>query len=125
MSQIYNSKRRTVKRSGRKTGNASEYFSFFNTNSARVSRYPQKPTNKQWRITMIENDPTNVDAAFEILLEEIEAEIDFITDEGAKGFKKHDYERAKEALEHAPKLIDFRDKIASLRKRWETISLLL
>jgi len=50
---------------------------------------------------MIENNPTNVVAAFEILLEEIEAEIDFINQVGAKGFEKRDYDQAKKALEQA------------------------
>jgi len=34
---------------------------------------------------MIENDPTNVEAAFEMLLEEIETEIDF----GVDGVRSH------------------------------------
>lgn len=71
---------------------------------------------------MIENNPTNVEAAFETLLEEIEAEIDFVNNIGSKGFEKRDYERAREALEHAGKLTAFRDKTASLRKEWMTIS---
>ncbi|HUU17845.1 MAG TPA: winged helix-turn-helix domain-containing protein [Sedimentisphaerales bacterium] len=71
---------------------------------------------------MIENNPTNVEAAFEILLEEIEAEIDFVNNIGSRGFEKRDYERAREALEHAGKLTAFRDKTASLRKEWATIS---
>jgi len=58
---------------------------------------------------MIENNPTNVVAAFEILLEEIEAEIDFINKIGSGGFEKRDYDRAREALEHAGKLTAFRD----------------
>jgi hypothetical protein len=41
---------------------------------------------------MIKNNPTNVDAAFEILLEEIEAEIGFVNGVGAKGFEARDYE---------------------------------
>lgn len=32
---------------------------------------------------MIKNNPTNVEAAFEILLEEVEAEIDFVNAVGA------------------------------------------
>jgi hypothetical protein len=50
---------------------------------------------------MIENNPTNVQAAFEMLLEEIEAEIDFINGVGSKAFEKRDYDRARDALEHA------------------------
>jgi len=71
---------------------------------------------------MIENNPTNVEAAFEMLLEEIEAEIDFVTNIGSKAFEKRDLDRAREALEHAGKLTAFRDKTATLRKEWTTIS---
>jgi len=68
---------------------------------------------------MIENNPTNVQAAFEMLLEEIEAEIDFVNGVGSKAFEKRDYERAKEALEHAGKLTGFRDKAVGLKKEWD------
>jgi len=71
---------------------------------------------------MIENDPTNVEAAFEMLLEEIETEIDFVNSVGSKSFENRDYERAKEALEHAAKLTVFRDSTAALRKEWATVS---
>jgi len=71
---------------------------------------------------MIENNPTNVEAAFEMLLEEIEAEIDFVTNVGSKGFEKRDFERAREALEHAGKLTAFRDKTALLRKEWSAMN---
>lgn len=68
---------------------------------------------------MIENNPTNVQAAFEMLLEEIEAEIDFITGVGSKAFEKRDLDRAKEALEHTGKLTAFRDKAVALKKEWD------
>lgn len=68
---------------------------------------------------MIENNPTNVEAAFEMLLEEIEAEIDFINGVGSKAFEKRDYDRAKEALEHAGKLTGFRDKAVGLKRDWD------
>ena len=68
---------------------------------------------------MIENNPTNVEAAFEMLLEEIEAEIDFVNGVGSNAFEKRDYDRAKEALEHAGKLTGFRDKAAALKKEWD------
>ena len=67
---------------------------------------------------MIENNPTTVEAAFEILLEEIEAEIDFVNGVGAKGFEARDYERAKEALEQAGTLTAFREKVAALIHEW-------
>lgn len=71
---------------------------------------------------MIENNPTNVMAAFEILLEEMEAEIEFINKAGAKGFETREYDRAREALERAAQLTTFRDKVAALRGEWEVMS---
>ncbi|MDP1172157.1 hypothetical protein, partial [Klebsiella pneumoniae] len=59
---------------------------------------------------------------FEMLLEEIEAEIDFINSVGSKAFERRDYNRAKEALEQAAKLSVFRDKTAGLKKEWESIA---
>ena len=48
---------------------------------------------------MIENNPSNVSSAFEMLLEEIEVEIDFVNGVGSKAFDGRDYDKAKEALE--------------------------
>ena len=71
---------------------------------------------------MIQNNPTNVEAAFEMLLEEIEAEFDFINTVVSKAFEKRDYERAKEALAHAGKVTAFRDRTALLRKEWSAMN---
>lgn len=71
---------------------------------------------------MIENNPTNVIASFEMLLEEIESEIDFINSVGSKAFEKRDYDRAKEALEQAAKLTAYRDKTSGLKKEWESFT---
>lgn len=71
---------------------------------------------------MIENNPTNVSSAFEMLLEEVEAEIDFVNGVGSKGFEARDYDKAKEALERAGILTAFRDKLATLRKEWEELA---
>ncbi len=71
---------------------------------------------------MIENNPTNVSAAFDMLLEEVEAEIDFVNGVGAKAFGARDYDKAKEALERSAILTAFRDKIAGLRKEWEEMA---
>jgi hypothetical protein len=70
---------------------------------------------------MIKNNPTNVEAAFEILLEEIEAEIAFVNDLGAKGFGQRDYEKAKEALQQAGLLTAFREKVDELRREWANL----
>jgi len=71
---------------------------------------------------MIENNPSNVSSAFEMLLEEVEAEIDFVNGVGAKAFETRDYDKAKEALERSGTLTAFRDKVAALRKEWDEIA---
>jgi hypothetical protein len=70
---------------------------------------------------MIENNPTNVVAAFEMLLEEIEAEIEYVNRVGARAFEARDYYKAKEALESAAQITGFRDKVGALRREWETL----
>uniref|UniRef100_A0A7C4LJS2 Restriction system protein Mrr-like N-terminal domain-containing protein n=1 Tax=Schlesneria paludicola TaxID=360056 RepID=A0A7C4LJS2_9PLAN len=67
---------------------------------------------------MIENNPTSVVAAFEMLLEEIEAEIDLVNRAGARAFEDRDYDKAKEALERAAQISGFRDKADALRREW-------
>lgn len=71
---------------------------------------------------MTENNPSNVFSVFEMLLEEVEAEIDFVNGVGAKAFGGRDYDKAKEALERSGVLTAFRDKVAALRKEWEAIA---
>lgn len=70
---------------------------------------------------MIQNNPTNVVAAFEILLEEIETEIDFTNRVGSRAFEARDYDRAREALEQAAQLTAYRDKLAALRRDWDRL----
>lgn len=71
---------------------------------------------------MIENNPSNVSSAFEMLLEEVEAEIDFVNGVGSRAFAGRDYDKAKEALERAGVLTGFRDRVAALRKEWDGIA---
>ncbi|MDZ4817781.1 MAG: winged helix-turn-helix domain-containing protein [Planctomycetota bacterium] len=71
---------------------------------------------------MIENNPSNVTSAFEMLLEEVEAEIDFVNGVGSKAFESRDYDKAKEALERTGAMTAFRDKVAALRKNWEQLA---
>lgn len=71
---------------------------------------------------MIENDPSNVCSAFEMVLEEIEAEIDFVTRVGSRSFEQRDFDKAKEALERSGVLTAFRDKVATLRREWEELA---
>lgn len=71
---------------------------------------------------MSDSELSNVYTAFEMLLEEVEAEIDFVNDVGARGFEARNYEQAKDALERAGQLTSFRDKIAALRKEWASLA---
>lgn len=71
---------------------------------------------------MIENSLENVLSAFDMLLEGIEAEIEFVSRLGPKAFEARDYDKAKEALERSGLLTDFRNKVALLRKEWEALA---
>ena len=71
---------------------------------------------------MIENNPINVSTAFEMLLEEAEAEIDFVKNVGAKAQKARNYGKAKEALERAARLTDLLDRVAGLRQEWNDLA---
>jgi len=71
---------------------------------------------------VLSNNPNDVSAAFEMLLEEVEAEIDFVNGVGARAFNGRDYDKAKEALERSGSLTAFRDKVATLRKEWTAIA---
>ncbi len=63
--------------------------------------------------------PTSVVAAFEILLEEIEAEIDSINRQGASALEARDYETARDSLEKSTEITNrFRDTIDRLRREW-------
>ena len=70
---------------------------------------------------MTQNDPTNVFAAFEALLEEIEMEIDLINKAGADSFQRSDYDRVEQHREHARQATVLRDKFVDLRREWETL----
>ncbi len=73
---------------------------------------------------MIETHQQDAASTFEILLEAVEAEIDFVNGVGARSFEGRDYERAKSSLERAASLTAFRDKVAALRREWDEIAAL-
>lgn len=70
---------------------------------------------------MIQNTPHNVSAAFEILLEEVEAEIDFVSHLGANAFQTRELSKVAEIQARAQVLISFRDKVALLRSEWNQL----
>lgn len=69
-----------------------------------------------------DNHPTTVLAGFEILLEEMETEIEFINQAGARAFAAHDYEGARLVLERADQATALREKLVTLRTEWEKVS---
>lgn len=71
---------------------------------------------------MTENNQANVYAAFETLLEELEAQIDTVNSNGAAAFAERDYDRARGALDRAGQLTEFRGKITALRTEWQEVT---
>jgi restriction system protein len=65
-----------------------------------------------------ENGSSDVDVAFDLLVEEVEVEIESIDGQVCKAHKSKDYERAKDPLDRAANLAAFRERIISLRKEW-------
>lgn len=70
---------------------------------------------------MIENKPSSVMVAFEILLEEIDAEIEFVNRVGEHAFEDRDYDKTKKAIERAAQITSFRDKVNGLRFEWKSL----
>lgn len=70
----------------------------------------------------LEKNPTSVLAAFEILLEELETEIELINKVGAGAFANRDYDRARQALARADQATVFREQLSALRLEWEKLS---
>lgn len=71
---------------------------------------------------MTRMNPSNILAAFEILVEEIEEEIRFVNHIGARAFSSQDYEQAREALAQSEEVSAFRDRVVALRREWERLS---
>ncbi len=60
----------------------------------------------------------DVAAAFEILVEAIEAQIDRVNDQGSQALKKSDYERARQALEQGARLSAYRTRVRQVAGEW-------
>ena len=64
-------------------------------------------------------DKNEVNEAFEILLEEIEAVANALNEAGAEAFRAGDYDRARSIIEEATRLAEFREKVKALQKEWQ------
>ena len=69
-----------------------------------------------------DNGPTTVLAGFEVLIEEMETEIEFINQAGSRAFAERDYEGARQILGRADHASALREKLASLRAEWEKVT---
>lgn len=67
---------------------------------------------------MARQDNTGVDAAFEILLEEIESVIEEVNQSGGRAFSDGKLDIAQQILTQAQALTDYRSNVASLRENW-------
>ena len=65
-------------------------------------------------------DRNEVEIAFEIVMEEIEAVANALNQEGAAAFQKGDYERARQVIEDATRIAGFRAKVKALQQEWQT-----
>ena len=67
---------------------------------------------------MDKHEPTNVLTAFEMLLEEVENEVEFVNRAGARAFGQGDYDEVDAMRSLAQRLTDFRTRAADLRREW-------
>jgi hypothetical protein len=77
----------------------------------------QRPEGREENVKQAR--PGDVLSAFEVLLEELEAEIAFVTARGSTAFADRDLDSANMALERARQATTFRDRLAGLRDEWE------
>ena len=66
-------------------------------------------------------DRNEVSVALEIALEEIEVVVDSLNQDGSGAFQKGDYDSARELIEVATRLTEFRAKVRTLQKEWENL----
>lgn len=67
-------------------------------------------------------DKNEVITAFEILLEKIELVANQLNELGAEALRAGDYDRARQAIEKATQLADFREKVKALQREWASLA---
>ncbi len=67
---------------------------------------------------MADNNATGVSAAFEILLEEMETEVEMANQVGSRAFERSDYARAREVANRAEWLQGLQDRLSTLHNEW-------
>ena len=71
------------------------------------------------KVRMIHHNAQNVLAAFDVLMEEMEDELQSIHQAGANALEAGNYDRAQTAIEHARRVMLVHEKIAALKKEWK------
>ena len=71
---------------------------------------------------MEKQEQTNVLTAFEMLLEEVETEIEFVNGAGARAFADGDYAQVDAMRTLAQRLADFRSRAGDLRRDWRALA---
>jgi hypothetical protein len=71
---------------------------------------------------MNDKDTSNVQAAFQMLLEEMNIEVKIVRDAGSKAFTDGALDTIREALTRAEKMEAFQEKVQALRAEWEKIA---
>lgn len=66
-------------------------------------------------------EKNEVHIALEILVEEIEAVINRINEEGARAFQVGDYETVHKSAEMAKRVQEFREKVKALQQEWDRL----
>lgn len=61
----------------------------------------------------------NIEAAFEFLLEELEAELAHMDRIGVHSLKAHEYDDARDFTDQAAIVTDFRNDVRALRRKWQ------
>lgn len=62
-----------------------------------------------------------INIAFEILLEQIEDAVNELNEEGARAFRGRAYDKARELIEDAEQISEFRDKANQMKGEWHEV----
>jgi hypothetical protein len=70
---------------------------------------------------VVPDNANTVADAFDVLLEEIEAQINLTDKAGARAFEHRKYDEARQMLDRVARLVEFQDKVVALRLDWEDV----
>lgn len=71
---------------------------------------------------MVRKNSTNVSDAFDLLKQAMQDEIAFLNEEGARAFKKSDYNGVQEAREQVAHIVTLQEKVEQLSNEWKNLA---